>query len=343
MRNGIGDASAVAATNPSTATSPSSALASRRRWSRTRWSQTGKRIVVLDSRDIAQGSTAASTALLQYEIDTHLVDLVRMLGAERGDARLSRLRARASRCWSSDSRNCCRRPDTNAGRACIWLPMRRSVPTLRAELAARRGIGIACEWLDGEARCAAAFRLPPPGRDSLRARRAGGSVPPDARGCSPRALRHGVRLFARTKVAQIEEGADALRLRTAAGHVVTAAHVVVCGGYESLDFLPPEFADINNTFALVTEPLERRERLATMPLMWESDRPYLYLRGTPDGRLLVGRRRRAVQERHGARSPAAAADQKARGPVPGAVWRGVADPSPTPGLAASRKPAMGCH
>ncbi len=43
---------------------------------------TGKRIVVLDSRDVAQGSTAASTALLQYEIDTHLVDLVQMLGAE---------------------------------------------------------------------------------------------------------------------------------------------------------------------------------------------------------------------------------------------------------------------
>ena len=77
-------------------------------------------------------------------------------------------------------------------------------------------------------------------------------------------------------------------LRTEAGHVVTAAHVVMCGGYESLDFLPPKFADINNTFALVTEPLKRRERLATMPLVWESDRPYLYLRSTPDGRVLVG-------------------------------------------------------
>ena len=43
---------------------------------------TGKRIVVLDSRDVAQGSTAASTALLQYEIDTHLVELVELLGAE---------------------------------------------------------------------------------------------------------------------------------------------------------------------------------------------------------------------------------------------------------------------
>src|SRR3954471_19311822 len=43
---------------------------------------TGKRIVVLDSGEIAQGSTSASTALLQYEIDTHLVDLAGLLGAE---------------------------------------------------------------------------------------------------------------------------------------------------------------------------------------------------------------------------------------------------------------------
>src|SRR4051812_36649567 len=43
---------------------------------------TGQRIVVLDAGDIAQGSTAASTALLQYEIDTHLVDLVGILGAD---------------------------------------------------------------------------------------------------------------------------------------------------------------------------------------------------------------------------------------------------------------------
>src|ERR1044071_10111463 len=44
---------------------------------------TGRRIVILDSREPAQGSTAASTALLQYEIDTHLVDLAKQLGPER--------------------------------------------------------------------------------------------------------------------------------------------------------------------------------------------------------------------------------------------------------------------
>src|SRR5690606_29543348 len=36
--------------------------------------------VMLEQRDVAWGSTAASTAMLQYEIDTHLVDLAKQYG-----------------------------------------------------------------------------------------------------------------------------------------------------------------------------------------------------------------------------------------------------------------------
>jgi hypothetical protein len=34
-------------------------------------------VVVLDQRDVGWGSMSASTALLQYEIDTHAIDLAR--------------------------------------------------------------------------------------------------------------------------------------------------------------------------------------------------------------------------------------------------------------------------
>ena len=42
----------------------------------------GHDVVVLDQRDAAWGSTSASTALLQYEIDTHMVDLADAYGEE---------------------------------------------------------------------------------------------------------------------------------------------------------------------------------------------------------------------------------------------------------------------
>ena len=42
----------------------------------------GHDVVVLEQRDVAWGSTAASTALLQYEIDTHMVDLAKRYGED---------------------------------------------------------------------------------------------------------------------------------------------------------------------------------------------------------------------------------------------------------------------
>ena len=65
-------------------------------------------------------------------------------------------------------------------------------------------------------------------------------------------------MFARTKVSEIVGEPAAMQLRTDSGHTVSTAHVVVCAGYESLQFLPRDVADVNNTFALVTEPLANR-------------------------------------------------------------------------------------
>jgi len=246
---------------------------------------TGKRIVVLDSRDMAQGSTSASTALLQYEIDTHLVDLVPLLGAKPA------IRAYRA-CAESFSLLESRLPELLplAGyerRPSLYLASTdKDIATLRTELSARRDIGFACEWLESEEL-----------RQRFGCQRPGGILSALGAQVDPfrltRALfsscrRHGVQLFARTRVTQIEEQGDALALRTEGGQTVTAAHVVVCAGYESLDFLPAGFADVHNTFALVTEPVAAPEKMATLPLIWESARPYFYMRATPDGRFMVG-------------------------------------------------------
>jgi glycine/D-amino acid oxidase-like deaminating enzyme len=246
---------------------------------------TGKRVVVLDGRDSAQGSTAASTALLQYEIDTHLIDLVQMLGAQPA------MRAYLA-CAQSFELLEKRFPELlpHAGyerRRSVYLAAdEKAVPGLQAELAARRGIGLACEWLDsGALRERYGCHRPGAILSAL-----GAQIDPYrmTRAMFAASTRHGVQLFARTKVERIEEVADTLRLHTREGLLVTASHVAVCGGYEALDFLPEHLADVHNTFALVTEPLARSEWIKTLPLIWESARPYLYLRGTSDGRLIVG-------------------------------------------------------
>ena len=49
--------------------------------------KTGYNTVVLDKRDVANGSTAATTSLLQYEIDTAMVDLYDWRRRSRGTTR----------------------------------------------------------------------------------------------------------------------------------------------------------------------------------------------------------------------------------------------------------------
>jgi len=246
---------------------------------------TGRRIVVLDAREVAHGSTAASTALLQYEIDTHLTDLVRMLGADRA------LRAYRA-CAESFSMLEQRFPELLAfagyeRRPSLYLAAdERAVGTVRAEFEARRNIGLACEWLDArELQRRYGCRRPGGILSAL-----GAQTDPFrlARALFSASQRHGVRLFARTRITRIEERPEALVLHAAGGQSVTAANVVVCAGYESLEFLPRNVAEVNNTFALVTEPLNPRQWIDNLPLIWESARPYFYMRGTSDGRLVVG-------------------------------------------------------
>jgi len=246
---------------------------------------TGASIVMLDSRDAAQGSTAATTALLQYEIDTHLVDLARMLGAERA------MQAYQA-CAASFGKLERRFPEllklsNYRRRESLYLAADDSaLQLLRAELAARSSIGFHCEWVD-EHQLEQRFRCRRPGAilSAL-----GGELDPVrfTQGLIAGLERHGVRLFARTRVTAITGQGAGLRLATEKGATIDAAHVVVAAGFESLDFLPFKVADIDNTYALVTEPLADPRRVHAMPLIWESARPYLYLRGTPDGRLMVG-------------------------------------------------------
>ncbi len=247
--------------------------------------ETGQRIVILDRHEPAQGSTAASTALLQYEIDTHLVELTRLRGAKPAT-----LAYRA--CVDAIPLLERRFPELLAQsdferRESVYLAAGESaIDELRLELAARRAIGIHAEWLDGAEV-----------RRRYGCRRPGALVSPLAaivdpvrftRGVLSSCIRHGVEVYGRNAVARLEAGRDHVTVRLENGHAVRAAQLVIACGHESLSFLDGEVADIDNTFALVTEPLAERGVAASMPQFWESARPYVYLRGTRDGRLMLG-------------------------------------------------------
>ena len=77
-------------------------------------------------------------------------------------------------------------------------------------------------------------------------------------------------------------------MHTDQGATIRARHLVVATGYETAPYLADALTELVVTFALVTEPRAEFPGWPGDPLIWETARPYVYLRRTDDGRALIG-------------------------------------------------------
>ena len=103
--------------------------------------------MLLEAGEIAHGSTAATTALIQYEIDTHLVDLIDRVGRDHA-VRSYRLCLDAVRGIGDLARTGDDDCAWRATRSLYLASRRRDRAVLEREYAARRSAGIEVELLD---------------------------------------------------------------------------------------------------------------------------------------------------------------------------------------------------
>ncbi|GAA3914238.1 FAD-dependent oxidoreductase [Luteimonas lutimaris] len=245
----------------------------------------GHDVAVLEQRDIAWGSTAASTALLQYEIDTPMVELARRLGEEaavlayRSCAEAIPMLGRLAGQLRGTG---FRRMDS-----LYFASRRRDVRDMEAECALRLRHGLDVEWLPaGAVRARYGFEAP-----AAILNRPAAAVDPYrmAYGLFARLQRQGVGVFDRNRVETIEVAPRSVALRTVEGHLVRAKHLVLAAGYASQQWLRQRVARNRSSYAFVTDPVDAAV-LGPLrdTMLWETARPYLYLRATDDGRLLIG-------------------------------------------------------
>jgi glycine/D-amino acid oxidase-like deaminating enzyme len=103
------------------------------------------------------------------------------------------------------------------------------------------------------------------------------------------AMSWGMRVFARTHAVRFEAKADGrTMILTEQGCRVTARKVVFATGYESQQYLEQNVAKLVSTYALASEPLREIYGWYDHCLIWETARPYFYLRTTADNRVLIG-------------------------------------------------------
>ncbi len=245
----------------------------------------GHEVVVLEQRDIGWGSSAASTALLQYEIDTHMTDMAKKYG--EADAARAYLACAAAIPMLEDIARDLRDVDFARMHSLYYASKRGHIRTLQAELAARRQHGLDVDWVEADA-LRADYGIDAPGAILSRVAARVDPYRMTYR-LMARLQRNGAGVYDRTQVEDIQATSRGVTLRTADGVTVRAGHVVIAAGYASQHWLDKRVARNRSSYAFITDPLETHQLQSLAGTMvWESARPYLYLRSTGDGRLLVG-------------------------------------------------------
>lgn len=242
-------------------------------------------VVVVEQRDIGWGSSAASTALLQYEIDTHMVDLARRYGEFH--ANLAYKVCAEAITDLRDLANELGDVDFDIQESLYFASKRGDKVALREEYELRVKHNFDAQWLDsGSVKERFGFKAPGAILTKLAAR-----VDP-YRMASKLLLRfaeRGGRAFDRTMIDTIEPSADSVTLRTPEGLKIRARHMVMATGYASQKWLKQSVAKNRSSYAFITDPIAKADLgLLASTMIWESARPYLYMRTTGDGRLLVG-------------------------------------------------------
>lgn len=248
-----------------------------------RLSGEGLSCVVVDTRDIGGGSTSASTALLQYEVDVPLCRLMEQRGKDHA-VRSYQLCAQAI---NSIERLAGELPEPCEFRKVpsLYLASRKEDrEELEKEYETRRAFGFDVSLLS-EKEIGLFFPFSAPA--ALWTEHAGQINPYRfAHALLASAAARGVRIFDRTKVLRYERHSRGVTLGTGAGPVIEARKAVFATGYEAPEFLAQDIVTLKSTYAVISEPSEISWHRTC--LVWETARPYLYLRKTPQGRILLG-------------------------------------------------------
>ncbi|MFC0186902.1 NAD(P)/FAD-dependent oxidoreductase [Fictibacillus aquaticus] len=101
------------------------------------------------------------------------------------------------------------------------------------------------------------------------------------------AVNHGARVYEETPLLHKSKGSDYFIIDTGRA-IIRAKHLLFATGYDN-DFLAQQFgASLHRSYAVITEPLPAIKGWNDKCMIWETNRPYLYMRTTADSRIIAG-------------------------------------------------------
>lgn len=252
----------------------------------------GKSVALVDRLAPGQGSTAASTAMLQWEIDTSLVELSGLYGFEKaaGIYRQSFAAVQGlGKLVDALGIDC----DYSMRSAVMLAADGDSEADIEEEFAARQAADFPCVLLP-RARLIDAYGID----------RAAAIVSAQASEADPLklanallrlALKDGARLL-QDEVIAYDFDARRARVGLASGIEIEAGHLILATGYAMPPFVDAKVHRMSASWAAVTPQGTALGFWRDRSLIWEDDTPYLYARTTADDRILVGGEDEAIDD-----------------------------------------------
>jgi len=251
--------------------------------------RSGIETVLIEQGRIAGGSSAANSGIVQFMSDRSLSDFAGTLGV-RDAVTLYRACLQAAERLLSISGRFTRNVQSEQRSSLYYASSPAEVAPLRQEYELLQRHGFNAEWWEAD-RISAHF---PFRKDAAILSHGDAEFNPYlfVHSLAEEAAKLGLSIYERTALRSVQHtpsGSSARFVVKTSGGTIEADHIVYAVGYT------PEQAGGRwvrakpcRTYAIVTNPLASLDGWYERCLLWETARPYLYARTTPDNRLVVG-------------------------------------------------------
>ncbi|QNL50016.1 FAD-dependent oxidoreductase [Olivibacter sp. SDN3] len=247
---------------------------------------TGMNCVVVDKRSIAGGSTSASTAQLQYEIDVPLHQLVKKMDEKKAVAAY-----KASLKSINDLKKVLKQTRVDGEfqqiPTLLLASNRKGLRELKEEYTIRKKNKLPVEFLDA-ATLKGQYNI-----DRHGALWNNTSAQIDCYKTTIGLFNHHqkenqLKLFPYTEIVAYSKSDKGFTVQTSKGFKITCKYMVIAAGFEAGKFLPEKVMNLISTYALASEPLTVKSLWPERCLIWETKQPYYYMRTTSDNRIMMG-------------------------------------------------------
>ncbi|MED4053026.1 FAD-dependent oxidoreductase [Niallia taxi] len=243
-------------------------------------------IVVADKRKIAHGSSSANTGLLQYSNDMMLHEFAQSIGEEEA-VRFYRLCFEAMEDLKGIAGSLKEDVQFKSRKSLYYASTQQDAAKLQTEYNMLKKHGFPVEYLhERDIKERFGFSKPAAiltdGDAEVNPQKFVMQLMKEA------ASQENVQVFEQTEMKELGFSDGYWHFTSDKGATIRAKKVIYSTGYEAALHTNKLGAELNRSFVIATTPIESYPGWEDMSLIWETKRPYFYMRTTYDGRIVAG-------------------------------------------------------